>query len=381
MSAFILVFLAALVVLGGIAVGVFYVVLGMANSNFLFTKVEEGWYKVVMKLGKYHKTLEPGLHWLGWPGVSTLYSRKMSFKKCKLEDSGAFKVDPHDDPNVSSFKSTVYPYAIPFENEEDSHGLPLTGVAVLHGRMTDLRKAFFVASDWYLTMISLSTPVLQWVITTVSFEKITGQATEEADARAIAKKTFGQRLWEAMNAPREGGLPSVVSELKDKYGFEVSRVELASIDPPEGWREKTLAPYAAMKEREAAVHKAGASASLLDDTNQALKTWLKTHRNATQAQINAKQEELRQRALARDNNFKEVRNRTDVTGLENAMYASIDGGRSGGVGVFTGGDRGGKGGGGSDDAEGRKTKAADKMFKNKGYYPVWDPQKRTPQGP
>lgn len=313
------------------SVAIFYAVLGMANRGFLWIKVDEGWYKLVMRLGRYHKTLGPGLHWLGWPGVYTLYSRKMVFKKCVIKDDGDVTVEDHNDLNISSFKSTTYPYGIPFKDEEDSHGLHLTGLIAMHGRMVDPCKSFFVASDWFMTMVTLSLAALRQVLTKVSWEEITGQNVP----KGTVPKVFGQLLWEAMNAPREGGKLSVIQELRDTYGFEAESVELPSINPPPGWRETTLAPYKAQKEREAAIDQAKTSAIMFDDTNLALKAWLKEHKNATQDQIKEKQRELRDRALAKTSGYQQV----DVRGLENASTAVIGGG---GNAMFGIGDRGGR---------------------------------------
>lgn len=341
-----------------LAVAAFYAALGMAKYDFFWTKVEEGWYKVVMHFGQYRKTLGPGLHWLGLPGVDMVYSRKMEFKKCVIKNGGGITVKDHDDPNITSFKSTTYPYAIPFENVEDSHGLPLTGVVATHARMTDPFKAFFKASDWYLTMVNLTIPALRQALTEVSWEEITGQNVQKG---TVVKK-FGQLLWESMNAPREGGKPSVVSELRDAYGIEVESVELASIDPPPGWRDTTLDPYKSQKKKEAAAHEAEASAILFDDTNIALQKWISGQmaagHNPTQAQIDAKQAELRERALAKTPGYQQIQ----VKGLENATTAVVGGGP--GAGVFVGGGQQGgrrKNRGGNDREKGGSEVPPEKM--------------------
>ncbi len=301
-----------------------------------------------------------------------------------VKDDGDVTVEDHDDSNITSFKSTRYPYAIPFKDEEDSHGLPLTGVIATHARMADPSKAFFVASDWYVTTITLVISALRQVFTEVSWEQITGQNVPAGSA----VKVFGQRLWEAMNAPRESGKPSVIVELRDTYGIEVESVELASIDPPPGWRDTTLAPYKAQKEKEAAVHEAAASATRLDDTNQALEAWKKAHPGASPEQITKKQDELAKRAY-----LKAGGQNLEVHGLENATTAVVGGG-GGGAGILVGGQ--GKRGGGNRDGQqggqgprqrGRSNmpvdpapyeQAAADHFARNGKYPKWDPLKRTP---
>jgi len=130
--------------------------------------------------------------------------------------------------------------------------------------------------------------------------------------------------------------------LLNQYGIRVKSVQLRNIDPPEDWRATTLAPYKAQRERDAAKYQTEASAILFDDTNQALTTWLKgqraTKHNPTQAQIEAKQDELRQRALAKTPGNQLI---IHVKGLENATTAMVGGGGAG-AGVLLGGGKKGK---------------------------------------
>lgn len=329
--------------LAGITIAGYYTVVGLSYLNILWTRVEEGWRKIVLHNGKYNRSLSPGRRWLGFPGVDTLYSRKMRFLEGVIKEDGTVTVKAHKDENVTSFKTTRFPYALPYKDEEDSHGLPLSGVVVVNSRMVDDSKMFFVASDWYATIVFLVLSCLRDIITMVSYEEITGQNPDPKATANAAKKAIAQLLWEKMNAPREGGKLSVIAELLQTYGQEVDSVELASIDPPEGWRATTLAPYKAQKEKEAAIYQAETSAILFDDTNQALNVWLEGQKAAghtpTQAQIDAKQEELRQRALAKTPGYQQVH----IKGLERATTAVVGGG-GGGTGVLIGGT-GGKDGG------------------------------------
>lgn len=324
----------------------------LAKNDLFFTIVEQGWCKIVLTWGKYSRKIGPGLRWIGIPGINTLYKRKMEFLKGVLKEDGTVMVEAHKDENIKSFKTTKYPYALPFKDEEDSHGLPLSGAVVINGRMTDSYKMFFDASDWYTTVVFLVLPCLRDIITMISYEEITGQNPDPAavvNAVKKAKKAIARLLWEKMNDPREDGKLSVIAELLQIYGMEVNSVELASIDPPEGWRATTLAPYKAQKEREAAEEQAKTSAIMFSDTRQEETAWRAANPNATPEQIKDKQRELRDRALAKTPGYQQV----DIRGLENATTAVVGGGSGAGVIVGGGqGDRKGsrnKGGGNNPD--------------------------------
>lgn len=340
-------FVVLVVAAGGLFVAGYYTRIVLAYRDLFWTRVEQGWVKIAHHNGSFSRILEPGLRWLGIPGVDTLYERKMDFLKGVVGEDGEIVIQSYEDENVKRFKTTRYPYAIPFKDEEDRHGLPLSGVMVVNSRMVDAQKMFYVASDWYATLSFLILACFREIITTISYERITGRGTHPtapvapgaAPATPTVGQTVAQLLWEKMNTPREGGKLSVIAELLNTYGIEVDSVELASIDPPADWRAITLAPYKAQKEQEAAKHQAEASAVLFDDTNQALTAWKAKNPNATEAQIAAKQRELHERALAKTPGWTQVH----VKGLEGASTAVIGGGNAG---LMVGGGKGKNSGGG-----------------------------------
>ena len=386
-------------VLPGLVLLGYYIFLKMVKANLFWTRVESGWCRIVQTWGKYSRTLGPGLHLIGIPGIHTLYSRTMTFLKSATNEKGEAIAEPHNDKDISSFKTTRYPYALPFKDEEDSHGLHLSGILAVFAIIEDYEKAFFVVSDWYAEMNTRILKIYRDFLATIGYDDdIVGRDLEEERK----KDTVSQRLWEALNF-RPNGRPSVVEELLTIAGIRVRSVELVSIDPPEGWRDTTLAPYKAEREKEAAKHQAEASAILFDDTNQALRAWIDGQKAAgyepTQAQIREKQEELRQRALAKTAGYQQVH----IKGLENASTAVVGGGAGAGI-LVGGGQQGGPGSrnpgnnpkprgnpsGGNPAkpspaqpvpdpvAEAQAIKAADKCFTQYGIYPKWDPLKRTP---
>jgi len=311
----------------------YYMVFALAKANILWTVVEQGWCRIILRYGRYRKTVGPGLRWVGLPGINTLYGRTMKFLKSVTDASGNAKAEPHDDKDIRSFKLTRYPYGLPFNDEEDSHGLNLSGLLAVFAVIEDYRQAFFGVSDWYAEM---NTRILScWRELLVNFsydEDIVGRNTKEEQAR----RTVSQLLWEALNSSPDEDRPSILDDLRRYAGIRVEAVQLVSIDPPEGWRATTLAPYKASREAAAAVEQAKASATLFDDTNQALQKWLESHPQATPSQIAEKQRELRERALAKTSGYQQV----DIRGLENASTAVVGGG---GAGMLVGGQGGGRG--------------------------------------
>lgn len=300
----------------------YYIFWRMVKASVIWTSVEKGWCKIVLEWGDYHnRTIGPGLHLIGIPGMHTLLVRKMTFLKSVTDKEGRPQAEPHEDEDISSFKTTDYAYAFPFKDEEDSHGLHLSGMLAVIGVLEDYEKAFFAVSDWYSIMNSEIMPCFRDVLVQISYDDdIVGRDTDKEQAQ----KTFSDRLWKTMNRRK------VVERLRTQYGIWVKSIELRSVDPPPGWREITLAPYKAGREKDAAKQQAEMSAILLDDTNQALEAWKKTNPNASPDQIAEKQSELARRAyLKAGGQYQEVH------GLENAGVVGFGGG-GGGLGILAG---------------------------------------------
>lgn len=309
----------------------YYIVWWLAKHDILLTEVQRGWCKIILHKGNFSRIIGPGWHWMGLPGINTLYRRTMTFLKSVTDKDGKPQAEPHDDKDISRFKTTRYPYAIPFKDEEDSKGLPLSGFLAVDGIVEDYEKAFFVMSDWYAEVMTRILACWRKVLVNVSYDDdIVGRDKKEEQAR----KTISELLREELNL-RQNGNPSIIDELREVVGFRIFSIELRSIDPPPDWRAITLAPYKAEREKAAAVHQAQTSAILLDDTNQALEAWKKIHPSASPEQITEKQQELARRAY-----LKAGGQYNEIHGLEAANVVSFGGGgNAGGVGVLVGGSR------------------------------------------
>jgi regulator of protease activity HflC (stomatin/prohibitin superfamily) len=337
-----------LIVVLALVVGGYYGFLGMVNQNILFTRVPEGYIAIVLRWGKFYDILGPGLHLIGIPGIHTLYSRTMRFYKTVVLPDGNIIAKAYDEEGVSLFKTTQYPYGLPFIAQEDCLSLPLSGTATVNGVIHDYRLAFFEVSDWYAEVNSLVMRVLrEGVLANVSFDGSVSPVAIGTGQKTNFKATTTSMLWDALNQPNFIDGLSVVEYAIQRIGFTILSVDIPAIDPPEGWRETTLAPYAARKKKEAAIEEAKASAAAFDDTNQALALWKKEHPNASSDEIMEKQKELEYRAMLKSPSY----NKQDVTirGLENASTAVIGGGGqgAGGTGILVGNQGGGKQGGNS----------------------------------
>ena len=325
----------------------YYTVFSLAKADIVWTIVEQGWCKIVLVWGEYKKTIGPGLRLIGIPGTRSLYRRKMTFFK-SVTDKGIPRAEPHEDEDISSFKTIDYAYAFPFKDEEDSHALPLSGMLAVIAVIEDYEKAFFAVSDWYSMLNTEIMPCFRGILVRVSYDDdIVGR--DEEKERELT--TLSVLLWEKLNL-RENGNDSILERLLNLYGIKIKSVYLRSIDPPPDWRATTLAPYKAEREKEAAKHHAETSAFLLDDTNQALQAWMKSNPNATKEEIAAKQKELHERAI-----LKAGGQQLHIKGLENANTAVVGGGGTGGTGILVGNS----GGGGKNKNKGREEKDVEEI--------------------
>lgn len=326
----------------------YYAFVELGRHNIIWTDVESGWCRIVMRWGKYLRILEPGRRLIGIPGMHTLYKRKMTFMKCVTDAEGNAKAERHDEKDIASFKTVRYPYALPFRDEEDCHALHLKGLLAVFATIKDYQKAFFDVSDWYAEMNTRILKVWRDLLVTMDYDTdIVGRDTDKEKKLELVSA----RLWKVLNSKaKKEGARSVLEELLETAGIEVHSVELVSVDPPEGWRETTLGLYKAEREKVAATQQAEASAILFGDTSQALKLWLVEQREAgnapSRAQIAAKQDELRARALAKEKGYQELY----VRGLENASTAVV-GGNGVAAELMVGGDKGGRRNKGDDSDE------------------------------
>lgn len=355
-------FLVVLLSLGTAVLLGYYAFLEMVANDIIWTRVESGWRKIIMRWGKHHREVGPGLHLIGIPGMHTLFSKTLKFFKAVKLPDGSYIAEPNEEKDTVAFKDygVVYTYSVPFLDDEDSRGLPLRGSISVHGSATSYEKLFFVYSTSFAEVNARIERV--WrddVLPEISWADIVGD-NPDGEAKKKARTAITKMLWAELSKKGDDG-KSVVEKLDEEVGFKLHEVNLVAIDPPVGWREITLAAYKAQKEKEAAIQQAAASAASFDDTNQALEKWLVSQRTAEEAghrgpvtkeEIAAKARELRDRALAKTSGYQQV----DIRGLESASTAVVGGGNAGLLVSGGGKSNGGKPANESSEGKGKPSK-------------------------
>ena len=256
-----------LVLVGGIVIVTFLLIwCWLAPTNRWFTFVKEGTTKIVVRGDKFERALiqwegrtfqyqqigedkwtvieekEPwhpfgGLRFYGvWP-IWDIYIYK--FKWSGVTENGEVIHHPSEILDYVLLKDDVYWCKI--EKCEDKNLLPLDLELLLTVAMVNPYKALFKIQNWLETVINRMKPFTRGYITQKEFEML---ITE--------REVLGEGL---MKKFKEVGL---LDEFENWYGVRVKKVEVKEINPPEGYREKTIAPYLAELEKKATVIKAKA---------------------------------------------------------------------------------------------------------------------------
>lgn len=250
-----IVFLAGTVILFGLFVLVWYF---LAPTNRYFTFVKEGTAKVVVKGDAVIKTL------IQWKGYTTDDEGNIAKGKAPWHPLGGFRYYGfwpvkdiynywfkwsgitedgkvvHHPPELLDFillKDDVYWAMV--DEAEDKNQLPLEIELLLTIRITNPYKALFAIQNWLETVTNRVKPAVRPIIPTYSYaEWIT------------LKEVLGDQIF--------GKTEPLRNEMVERYGVELRKIEVKDINPPEKYREKTLAPYLAEMEKQATIIKAEA---------------------------------------------------------------------------------------------------------------------------
>ncbi len=243
-----------------------YVAYFLAKYDFFFTNVPESYCKEVVRFGGHLRTLlskkghkinkdgdivelaigelpeetpPGGLRVVGWPFMDRVYTREMRFSKSMPDGS----IKEYDVLDVGAFYAKVdYPYALPFVKCEDKNNLPILGHATLLANIKNPQKSLFATANFYDTMVGLALPVVRECFEGFTFDELKGQKKEDLD----------ERMWKELGLPQPGGAPSVIDQLRDKYGVCVVALRIVNIDPPPEYRDITLTKWKAEREADAA---------------------------------------------------------------------------------------------------------------------------------
>ncbi|MCX6718287.1 MAG: hypothetical protein NTY81_01640 [Candidatus Staskawiczbacteria bacterium] len=244
--------------LGVLIVGL---LIAVVYTLFCFTFVKEGTAKNVVRFGGYRKTilakrgfrlssdgdvveggssspaLLGGLRWVSLLrplGIDRIYSRTMRYTKA-LPDG---KFERRQDENTDFILAgTQYQYGLEFSNAEDMKKLPLHGIMTMTAMIINPYKALFLVRDWFDALVTRVLPRVRQYISEHEYDKIINDPGTQLDRDVFAML--------AHDGP--GGEPSIISILKNQYGIELLALETVNIDPPEGYREATLAKWSAQQ--------------------------------------------------------------------------------------------------------------------------------------
>lgn len=219
-----------------IAVAHRFIIYWLAKRNLFWTMVNQKTNKVVVHYGKFHKVLGPGLQWIGcWP-FYWIYT--YLFKWDGIDKEG--KVQEHPGEPLDNVLVVDDVYACRVEKAEDKQKLPLKWLLALTMKVTDPEKALFAVQNWFETAINRISPYVRDFSTLYTYEEFI-----EKDMKLEAKI-----LTALEGGPRPDGTVGVniIKLLLDKYGVEVSGLEVRDIDPGEEYRERTLKKWTAQQD-------------------------------------------------------------------------------------------------------------------------------------
>lgn len=159
---------------------------------------------VLERLGRYHRTLESGLHII-WPIIDK--SRNINWRYIKTDLKGRNYVITKSESRID-LRETVYDF--PRQNVITSDNVTIEINAILYFQVTDPVKAVYEVHNLPDAIEKLTQTTLRNVIGELELDKtLTSRDTINTKLRVI------------------------LDEATDKWGVKVNRVELQDINPPE----------------------------------------------------------------------------------------------------------------------------------------------------
>ena len=248
---------------------VFGIVAGLSILYLVkcFTYVGEGTAKNVVRFGGYRKTLlakqgyklnpdgdvvpllageKPqyiaflgGLRWVSpWKpfGIDKIYTRTMKYIKALPDGTFERRVDENTDFILAG---TQFQYGLEFSSTEDSAKLPLSGKMTMTAMIINPYKALFLVREWFDALVGRVLPRVRQYISEHTYDKIINDPGTQLDKDVFAL------LNEPDKADPKGR--SIIEILREEYGIALVALETINIDPPEGYREATLAKWKAQQ--------------------------------------------------------------------------------------------------------------------------------------
>lgn len=235
-----------------------------------FTYVKEGTAKNVVRLGGYVKTLlakegykldasgevvplEPGdvpssrflwffiggLRWVSWLkplGIDKIYTRTMKYVKALPDGTFERRADENTDFVLAG---TQFQYGLEFSSAEDSEKLPLSGKMTMTVMIVNPYKALFLVREWFDALVGRVLPRVRQYISEHTYDKIINDSGTQLD----------KDVFELLQKPDKADSQkrSILQILLVEYGIKLMALETVNVDPPEGYREATLAKWKAQQ--------------------------------------------------------------------------------------------------------------------------------------
>jgi len=179
------------------------------------------------------------------------------FEWSGMTDRGELEPHPKEWIDYIFVKDDVYGCEI--TKAEDRELMPLNIKLTLTARIINPYKALFVIENWYETMVNRIRPYVRDFITTDTYMNFTKNPIR-IDVGVL------ERL------KKEG----ILDELVNRYGVDVRKIEVNTIDPEEDFRKATMKKVLALREKEEIITRAEAERDRLNTVAQGEKERIDT---------------------------------------------------------------------------------------------------------
>lgn len=229
----------------------FWIYFGLAEDNIFFTFVKEGTAKIIVKADEAKKVLIQykghrldrewnvqkgeerhifgGLRFYGFWPIYDVYI--YNFTWTGIRENGEIVHHEKELIDYILLKDDVYYSKL--EQAEDINKLPLDIEFLYTIRIVNPYKALFRVQNWLEVVIQRTNAQARDVITLKSYEKWISEPQAMSD--------------ELMKELEKRG---IIKEFYERYGVDLRKIEVKSINPPSEYREATIKKYLAEREKE-----------------------------------------------------------------------------------------------------------------------------------
>lgn len=179
---------------------------------------------IVEKLGRYKKTLHPGIHFV-WPFIESI---RVSYWSFLLQDNRNDYLKVIKTTRKIDLRESVYDF--PKQNVITKDNVTLEINALLYYHITDPKLAVYSVQDLPDAIEKLTQTTLRNVI-----------GSMDLDETLVSRDTINTKL------------RLILDEATDPWGVKVSRVELQEINPPYDIREAMEKQMRAERDRRAVI--------------------------------------------------------------------------------------------------------------------------------